>query len=143
MKDRLFTRRRLLIGTGAFVGLGTAITVGSNLACRSDKVQQAFEVDLSRLLVALAAIKQPHLIGQSYLRSHGAGGMIADLERRADLQTTCSIACDASRLTRLEEHFQSDFRQGNYRIVERWVVSDAEALIAGYWIATTPEEDTL
>ena len=143
MTGRIFTRRRLLIGAGTFVGLGAAVTVGSNLACQSDKVQQAFDVDLSRLLVALAVLKQPHLVGQSYLRSHGAGGVITDLERREDLRTTCRIACDASRLARLEEHFRSDFRQGHYRIVERWVVSDAEALIAGYWIATTPEKDTL
>ena len=143
MSSRIFTRRRVLIGAGACVGLGAAVAVGSNLACRPGEVQQAFKVDLSRLFVALAAIEDPHLIGRSYLRSHGADGLIANIERRQDLQTACNITCDASRLARLEEHFQNDFRQDNYSTVERWVVSDAETLIAGYWFATTPMHGAL
>lgn len=129
------TRRWALIGLATVGVAGLAVAGGSVAVCAGGghrRTAQLFE--LPRLLVGLQDLPDPEAVGQIVARAEGGGRILQRLQARPDLGAACGVDCDASRLDLLRARFREDFTAGRYVEANRWIVSETEALIAGYWV---------
>jgi len=133
MTRGIFTRRNVLIGSAAVFGTGIAATGASVVACNMADREAAFLETLPRLFVAIPQIPDAGPVGHEVAGELGRDGVLEALRRRPAMISACTLGCDATRLTQLQGDFRSDYAAGRHVIVQRWILSESEALIAAAW----------
>lgn len=128
------TRRWALIGLASLGVAGLAVAGGSAAVCAGGGHRRMAQLsELPRLLVALQDLPDPQAVGAAHAAAIGRAAILDGLRARPDLGAACGVDCDATRLSLLRESIRQDFAAGRSLEVDRWIVSETEALIAGYW----------
>lgn len=125
-------RRHLLVTGGTVIGAGLLGYGGSLAACRTDRTVASL---LQPLFVALADIPAPEAIGRGWLSEIGASGLEQQALQRTDLLALTVLPDPSQRRTELAGLIREDFQREATVVVENWVVTEAEALIAGAWMS--------
>jgi len=127
-------RRRHLLAAGAVAVGGGVLTYGGSVAaCRLAGFRSAGLI--RPLFSVIAEIPEPDRIGEIWLSRVGPETLDAQLMQRTDLLALALVGDPVERRTGARGVFRDDFSRGDVVTLAGWVVSRAEALIAGAWVA--------
>ncbi len=126
-------RRHLLLTGGATLGLGVLGYGGSVAVCSTSKTVTAKII--RPLFVAIGDILEPEIIGRAWLSRIGTRALHTRIHQRTDLLAATLIPDPAQRRAELSDVIRRDFARDETEVVENWVVSEAEAIIASAWVS--------
>jgi hypothetical protein len=129
---KLVTRRSVLIAaTGIVVLAGGTLGVGA-LDCDWSEASAA---GADRLFSAIPDIVDPLAIGSAYVAANSPQSIARELLARDALLAAARPDCPERRRNLAGQAFREDFRDGNIVLVEQWVISRSECLVAALWVA--------
>ena len=117
-----FSRRRLLVGGGAALGLGAAAIGTSAAVCSRSS---AYAGLIRPLFVAVADIPSAEDVGQFWRERNSLEEVEHALMARHDLIAHAAVVDPATRLEAIRKSFRTDFQSGDTVVANRWILADS------------------